>query len=157
MWNIRNTRRNAMNATWYSEMWGFTKQAQQEQRHNKQTFWNQGYGESKRMQDPCRYQQHEQRRMQTISNMDHASKRKKKNDYELDKIKEKHGFAKLCLVVTGRRRSATQPPPSQPRGTQPPTILNISPSVPGCAEHLFLWFSLVCDGFFNHFFVKLYA
>ena len=38
MWNIRKTRRNAMNATWYSEMWGFTKQAQQEQGHNKQTF-----------------------------------------------------------------------------------------------------------------------
>ena len=40
--------------------------------------------------------------MQTISNMDHASERKKHN-YELNKIKEKHGFAKLCLVVTGER------------------------------------------------------
>ena len=33
-----NTRRHEMNATWYSETWGFGKQAQQEQGHNKQTF-----------------------------------------------------------------------------------------------------------------------
>ena len=58
-------------------MRGFTKQAQQEQGHNKQTFGTNATDEFKRMQDPCRYQQHKQRRMQTISNMEHASELKK--------------------------------------------------------------------------------
>ena len=55
-------------------MRGFTKQAQQEQGHNKQTFGTNATDEFKRMQDPRRYQQPEQRRMQTISNMEHAKR-----------------------------------------------------------------------------------
>ena len=47
----------------------------------------------------------------------HGPRKRKKNkkyahDYELNKIKEKHGFAKLCLVVTGERGQPPRPPGS---------------------------------------------
>ena len=83
-------------------MSGFTKQAQQEQGHNKQTLRTDATDEFKRMQYPCRYQQHKQRRMQKISNVEHASELKNtktnktlKSDYELNKHNGKLRLRKI--------------------------------------------------------------
>ena len=51
--------------------------------------------------------------MLTISNTEHESEIKKGKSntyYELNKTNAKHGFAKLCLVVTGERGQPPRPP-----------------------------------------------